>query len=85
MRLVPNWPKVLALASSMWAVYGGMVILLIDKAPQWLKGPQAEKLFSPEWRDVLLGLCLLAAPVLRIIQQRSLQPPAIQPMSTKKE
>jgi hypothetical protein len=77
MKLVPNPGRVLARASSMWAVYGGLLILLVDKAPEWLKGPGAEKLIAPEWRDVLIGLCLALAPVLRIIQQRSLHQPTL--------
>lgn len=85
MNLVPNPGRVLARASSMWAVYGGLVILLIDKAPQWLKGPEAEKLLSPEWRDTLLGLCLIAAPILRIIQQQSLSGPPAPPSPLTKE
>jgi hypothetical protein len=79
MNLIPKPGRVLALASSMWAVYGALLILVLDKAPEWLKGPQAEKLISPEWRDILIGLCLVLAPIFRIIQQRSLhetQPPS---------
>lgn len=79
MNLIPNPGRVLARASSMWAVYGGLLILLVDKAPQWLKGADAEKLLSPEWRDILIGLCLAAAPILRIIQQQSLSGPSAAP------
>lgn len=80
MNLVPNPGRVLAWASSMWAVYGALLILLVDKAPEWLKGPGAEKLLSPEWRDLLLGLCLVLAPLFRVIQQRTLQEPPIAPL-----
>lgn len=72
MNLVPNPGKVLARASSMWAVYGGLLVLLVDKAPELLNGPGADKLISPEWRDRLLGLCLILAPILRVIQQQSI-------------
>lgn len=72
MNLIPNPGRVLARASSMWAVYGGLLILLVDKAPELLNGPGADKLISTEWRDRLLGLCLILAPILRVIQQGSI-------------
>lgn len=72
MRLIPNWGAVLAKASSMWAVYGGMAVLVVDKAPGWLKGPEAAKLITSEWRDTLLGICLFLAMVFRVIQQQAL-------------
>lgn len=72
MNLIPNPGRVLATASSLWAVYGGLLVLLIDKAPELLNGPGADKLISPEWRDRLLGLCLILAPILRIVQQSSI-------------
>lgn len=83
MRLIPNWPAVLARASSLWAVYGGLFVLLVDKAPGWLKSDAAAHFLSPEWREILLGLCLIAAPVLRIIQQRSISgdPPPPHPLT----
>lgn len=79
MNLVPNPGRVLLLASSMWAVYGGLLILLIDKAPEWLKGEQASRLLSPEWRDWLLVACLILAPIFRVIQQQSLSAPPAPP------
>lgn len=79
MNLVPNPGRVLARASSMWAVYGALIVMAIDKAPEVLKGPEAEKLLSTEWRDRLLGLCLILAPILRVIQQQSLSGPTTPP------
>jgi hypothetical protein len=72
MNLVPNAGRVLGMATSLWAVYGALIVMAVDKAPELLNGPGADKLISPEWRDRLLGLCLILAPILRVIQQQSL-------------
>lgn len=72
MAFVANPGRVLATATSLWAAYGGLAILLLDKGQEWLKGPGTDKLISPEWRDILLGLCLILIPPLRIWQQRAL-------------
>lgn len=72
-KLVEKWPKVLALASSLWAVYGGMAVVLVDKAPGWLQGDTAAHLLPPFWRDVLVALALALAAVFRVIQQEKLR------------
>lgn len=80
MELVDKPGQVLARATSMWAVYGGILVLLVDYGTKFLQSDASAGFLSPEWRDVLLGVCLVLAPIFRIIKQRSLQPPAIEPL-----
>jgi hypothetical protein len=79
MELVEKPGTVLAKATSMWAVYGGIAVLVLDYGTKWLQSDASAGL-SPEWRDGLLGVCLILAPIFRVIKQRSLQPPVIRPM-----
>lgn len=72
LRLVANPGKVALTASSLWAVYGAVLILIVDKAPEWLNMPAFQKVMSPEWRDRLLALCLFLAWLFRLIQQQAL-------------
>lgn len=72
LRLVANPGKVALTASSLWAVYGAVLILIVDKAPEWLNMPAFQKLISPEWRDRMLAICLFLAWLFRLIQQQAL-------------
>lgn len=77
MQFVENKGAVLTRASSLWATYGAIVLFLGDKFVEYLRSPAAANL---TWKDAALGVLLVAIPFLRIVQQESLQPPAIEPM-----
>jgi hypothetical protein len=78
--LVSNHKKVLLRASSLWAAYGGLVLLLLDYLAKWLQGDESAGVIQQPWRDLLLGALLIAIPYLRVQRQESLQPPAIHPL-----
>lgn len=63
MTLVPHWRRVLLRASSLWAVYGS---ILLEIAIQLL--PFLQK-WLPDWAPLVL--LVLAIP-FRIIEQRSI-------------
>lgn len=84
MELVEKPGTVLAKAASMWAVYGGIAVLVVDYAAKWLQSDASAGL-SPAMHDILLGVCLIAAPVLRIIRQRSISGPSTPPSPLLRE
>lgn len=73
MRFVAGWHKVLIWSSSLWAVYGGALVLLADKLPGWLQGDAAAHLIPEPWRSTLLSIALALAAVFRIVQQEKLR------------
>lgn len=73
MKLVDGWKKVLYLSSSLWAVYGGAVVLLVDKAPGWLQGDMAAHVVPEPWRSTLVSVALALAAVFRVVQQEKLR------------
>lgn len=69
MRLIPNAKTVAGKASSMWAAYGAILIYAADKLVEYLQSPQGANF---TWTQGVLGVLLVAIPVLRLWYQQSL-------------
>lgn len=73
MKLVPNAGSVLTKASSVWALYGGLAILMVNVIHDWLKDPGTASLMSPATLQLLLGVCTALGIIFRVIQQEALR------------
>lgn len=69
MRLVPNAGTIATTATSMWAAYGAIAIYILDKVVEYLQSPEAAKF---TWTQAVLGVLLVAIPILRVWYQSSL-------------
>jgi hypothetical protein len=79
--LVPNAPQVLARASSLWAAYGAIVLYFGDKVVEYLQSQDAANL---TWKDGVLGVLLVAIPILRIWYQESIATATEQKLAAEK-
>lgn len=72
-KLVEAPGTVLAGSSSLWAVYAGAAVLLVDQLPAMLQSDIAAHLIPSPWREVLLAVALAAATICRVIKQERLR------------
>lgn len=69
MPMIPNAKQVAGGATSMWAAYGAIAIYVLDKLVAYLQSPEGAKF---TWTNSVLGVLLVAIPVLRLWYQQSL-------------
>jgi hypothetical protein len=75
MKLVENPGKVLVRASSLWAAYGALILDVGIKVLEYVRDNREMRL-----QDMVVPILLLLIPVFRVVQQQSLQPPALAPL-----
>lgn len=69
MPMIPNAKEVAGRATSMYAAYGAIAIYALDKFVEYLQSPEGAKW---TWTNSVLGVLLVAIPVLRLWYQQSL-------------
>lgn len=80
--LVSNWKDVLVKSATVWvSVIGAILPEVPDLLLKWLADDASAELLTPAQKNYIrMALMFFVIPLVRIIKQQSLQPPAIQAM-----